>query len=264
LSSGRANLEKDKSGGSKEHSMRSVALAMVFAAFIASLPAEADDLLQPNVDPLAFPPPKEGLSTQATDLTLPTQDQDTAETVDTAVFIIPREQLATQSNSPFMDNGKIVDEGSRSWNEYQDAIERFPDAGACLVAEAQGKDPIDLAKFNWQVFETFAELEVCLSRIGTTIGDNEDFAAWLQLQGYTVKAPREYDKAYTQVKDVPGKVYYTWAYIRFDDFKQMTPIYSNLWFVARWWLWNTSLHSAHVLTMEDGTVVDIQARTNAD
>jgi hypothetical protein len=188
------------------------------------------------------------------------------EVVDPSVLLVPRDQLATQERQPFMNNGQIVGPDSpyrRDWPEYEDAIARFPDAASCLVEEERDKDPVDLTRFDWQAFESFAELEVCLSKVGTTIRDNAKFTSWLRSQGYQIVEQKTYGP-YSTYEHIEGDVYYTYAYILFKDFKKKTPIYSNLWFLERWRLNSTSQHSAHIWTMENGTVVGIEARTNAD
>jgi hypothetical protein len=187
--------------------------------------------------------------------------------VDPSVFLVPRDQLTTQEKQPFMNDGEVVRPDGRywrNWPEYEDAIERYPDAASCLVEDERAKNPVDLTRFNWDGFETFAELGVCLSRIGTTIGEIDRFVIWLRQQGYTVDEPEDYDKIYTGYEDLPGRIYYTSAHIMFSDFKKKTPIYANLWFFERWRLDTTTLHSLDILTNESGTVVGITARTNAD
>ena len=93
--------------------------------------------------------------------------------------------IDTVQEYKFLLFGKTIEELSLSWPEskirpYRRAIEKFPDLDSCLIA-AEDADTI-----NWSIIKTTTELEVCLSRIHTYLGDVHKSEEWFLQQGFKV------------------------------------------------------------------------------
>lgn len=93
--------------------------------------------------------------------------------------------IDTVQEYKFLLFGKTIEELSLSWPEskirpYRRAIEKFPDLDSCLIA-AEDADTI-----NWSIIKTTTELEVCLSRIHTYLGDVHKSEEWFKRHGFQV------------------------------------------------------------------------------
>jgi len=91
----------------------------------------------------------------------------------------------TEQKSEFLLLHKTLDELSETWPEskirpYRKAVKKFPNVDACLIT------PKDADSINWSIIKSTTELEVCLSRIHTYLGDVNKSEEWFERQGFKV------------------------------------------------------------------------------
>lgn len=112
--------------------------------------------------------------------------------VDHSVFLIPRDQLATQEKQPFSLLWEHTEQQRRAAGEghnietigYAESLERFSGASACLVEEEREKPVQNLLAFDWAAIGTWSDLEVCLGHVANSLKTPELIVRWMQQQGF--------------------------------------------------------------------------------
>lgn len=92
---------------------------------------------------------------------------------------IEYDRLATQETAPFLFNGKIVDREHPQWGNYRRAIREYSDVRECLVPEEQLKEEPNLLLIDWDSVGLGRSGEVCLFRIGSSLGSADNMMSWL-------------------------------------------------------------------------------------
>ncbi len=64
-----------------------------------------------------------------------------------------------------------------------EAASKFPDVLSCLLFEPED-ETVSLAKLNTGKFDTTADLEICLQRVGSELGDVSRVVPWLKAMGF--------------------------------------------------------------------------------
>ena len=99
--------------------------------------------------------------------------------INPADFLIPREDLSTQGTDPFLFVGPVMDDTRPRWDEFEDALERFPTTSSCLLPEEQGKEVQDVLAFDWQAMSELHEMEICMFRVFRSLDDPKRVEQWL-------------------------------------------------------------------------------------
>ena len=99
-------------------------------------------------------------------------------------FHYSEQDLATQTDHPFMFSGEVVDEQHPQWDNFRRTLRTFPDTQSCLTKGSRTGDQFDLTQFSWRGLRGSREIEVCLFRVATTLRDVDKMAAWLTTQEF--------------------------------------------------------------------------------
>jgi hypothetical protein len=130
------------------------------------------------------------------------------------------------------------------------------------VEEERGKETVDLTRFDWQGPQSFAELDVCISRIGSTLKDKDLIAEWLKMQGYRVLTVKPYGP-YSTYDHLKAEIFYISALVAREEFEKNSPIFQNYWFLRRWYGFGDQ-QTVDVWVLASGDVVGIAAFHNGD
>ena len=96
------------------------------------------------------------------------------------------EYLATQETDPFLFAGNLMNAEQPRWNQYRRALRRFPDVRDCLVPEERNKPEPNLLHIDWSRVGMDREFEVCLFRIGRSLGSVDRMIDWLNYHEFRV------------------------------------------------------------------------------
>jgi len=99
-------------------------------------------------------------------------------------FHYSEQDLAAQTDYPFMFSGKVLDEQHPQWDNFRRTLRTFPDTQSCLTKRSRTGDQFDLTQFSWRGLRGRREIEVCLFRVATTLRDVDKMAAWLTTQEF--------------------------------------------------------------------------------
>ncbi|MEM9475118.1 MAG: hypothetical protein AAGA71_07480 [Pseudomonadota bacterium] len=99
-------------------------------------------------------------------------------------FHYSAQDLATQTDYPFMYSGRVINEQHLQWDNYRRTLQKFPDAQSCLTRGSRTGDQFDLTQFSWRGLRGSREIQVCLFRVATTLRDVDKMAAWLTTQEF--------------------------------------------------------------------------------
>lgn len=114
------------------------------------------------------------------------QDESTEQCLDPEICPIPYVRLAKQETEPYLLDGKVVDESHPRYVHYGEPILRFPDVRSCLVESERGEPVPDLRLMDWDAAENLADVDVCVFRVASSIGDVDTVKLWLRYHGFHV------------------------------------------------------------------------------
>jgi hypothetical protein len=95
-------------------------------------------------------------------------------------------RLAKQETEPFLFLGKVVDVNHPRYGDYERALRRFPDVRSCLTTDEREKPQPDLREIDWDAIGDVKEMEVCVFRIVSSIGDIGTIKIWFQHHDFSV------------------------------------------------------------------------------
>jgi hypothetical protein len=149
------------------------------------------------------------------------QEPGAEQCLDPQVCPIPYVRLAKQETVPFLFLGKTVDEDHPRYGDYRRALRRFPDVRSCLIEREREKPQPDLRRIDWDAIQDIQEIEVCIYRIVTSIGDIEIAKLWLRYHGFTVgQLTRIYSGGYVpEYRTQP--IFQLWS--RLESFRKIVP-----------------------------------------
>ncbi|MGR3341652.1 MAG: hypothetical protein ACU0DI_00180 [Paracoccaceae bacterium] len=100
--------------------------------------------------------------------------------------MVQNSNLSSQDTDPFLFLGKLVDESHPRFGDYKRAIKRFSHVRQCYEPGDSSLTELDLLKFEWKKPKGRWQLEVCLFRIATSLGDSAALREWLDYHGFFV------------------------------------------------------------------------------
>lgn len=128
-----------------------------------------------------------------------------------ADFRVPRDQLSSQEDAPFLFAGQVMNETRVRWGEYEDALRDHPDMLSCLVPEARDDPAPDLAQsYDWLGIEGDAASDVCLFRLAVSLRTPARVEAWMLAQGMWRARPGEYNRDYNWPNSDPPVITGNW------------------------------------------------------
>lgn len=83
----------------------------------------------------------------------------------------------------------------QNFEEYRQAIARFPNARSCFpseITDSRSINTLDSREFDWNEMKTKADVEVCIFRIAIALSAPEKVEAWLRYFNFTVSRYREF------------------------------------------------------------------------
>lgn len=92
--------------------------------------------------------------------------------------------LSEQESDPFLFLGRVIDSESARWRHYRKALNRFPDARACLMDRERVNDAPNLLLIDWDRVGTGRGAEVCVFRITRSFDQSSDVEKWLRFHSF--------------------------------------------------------------------------------
>ena len=100
--------------------------------------------------------------------------------------------LASQETNPFLFIGKVVNREHPQWGNYRRAIRKYSGVRECLVPEEQLKEEPNLLLIDWDRVGLGRSGEVCLFRIGSSLGSADNMMSWLTYHAFRFSGLNNY------------------------------------------------------------------------
>jgi len=176
--------------------------------------------------------------------------------LDPEVCTIVYVRLAKQETEPFLFQGKVVDVNHPWFSDYRKALRRFPNVRSCLIEVERENPQPDLRQIDWGAIGNIREIEVCVFRVASSIGDIATIKLWLLHHGFTMdEVSRRRRESYAP-KYETEPIFRLWSYLSMEKFREVIP---RFWFTRIIGLEIGRRYALFIYFSQNGQVVGVNS-----